>query len=643
VLAERARRVTNLYVTDESRYSRSVMPIPLVDAPGTVPQPQRLMWRVAKARAKRGWPFSAANWRTTIHSLQYRLPLLMFALLTGIGATFGWLAYHEVEHALRVSGNERAASAAGQVSEILRQSVATRVADLKRLAGRSDVHAAAAQPANTPAGPGVPRSLDEYLGRNQQATLSIYDARGRPLVSFSRSSDGMSRARAIDDDVPLTAVEGINPLRVRDGRVSYVVVVKMTTGTDEPGGYLSVERSLGGSARTDSIERLIGAGAAIAVGNTSGDVWTDLTGAADGPAHSGGSAGGYMRNGEMRLGASSPIGGTPWLVWADISEASVLQPARVLLDRMLPTTLILTVLGAVAVYLVSACVTRPLEQVATAAQAIAAGEYSRRVDIPRRDEIGRLGLAFNTMAERVGESHDALEARVRTRTEELEAFSYSVSHDLRAPLRHISGFASLLQKQGARYLPDEHKRYVETIIEATARMSRLIDDLLTFSRMSRADLHRTAVDLNALVGEVISDQARDLEGRHVDWVLTALPSVAGDRALLKVALTNLIANAVKYTSTREHARIEVGAGPATHGECVVFVKDNGVGFDMQYSDRLFAVFQRLHSSEEFEGTGIGLANVRRIIHRHGGRTWAEGTLGTGATFYVGLPCQTEPC
>jgi len=139
------------------------------------------------------------------------------------------------------------------------------------------------------------------------------------------------------------------------------------------------------------------------------------------------------------------------------------------------------------------------------------------------------------------------------------------------------------------------------------------------------------------VRDAVAEQSRDLAGRDVDWVLDPLPRLPGDRALLTVAITNLISNAVKYTSTRPRARIEVGALPATNGERVLFVRDNGVGFDMQYSDKLFGVFQRLHSAEEFEGTGIGLANVRRIVHRHGGRTWAEGALDRGATFYVALP------
>jgi signal transduction histidine kinase len=557
-----------------------------------------------------------------------------------VGGTFGWLAHREVEQALRVSGTERATSAADQVADLLGQSVTARVAELRRLAADPLVHDAVRSPAQAGSA-GQPPALQDYLRRNQQSTVSLYDVNGSRVARWSRESGTPAAGQSLSEDVSITPTEQVSPLRSRGGRLSYAVIVKIAgDASGTPVGYLSMQRSLGSASTTGLIERLIGAGAAIKVGNASGDVWTDLSGPVTAPPLSGEGSRRYASNGEMRLGASSPIPGTPWLVWADISEASVLRPARMLVNRMLPITLTLALLGTLAVYIVSGRVTRPLEQVAMAAQAVAAGDYSRRVDIPRRDEIGRLGLAFNVMAERVGESHVTLEARIRARTEELEAFSYSVSHDLRAPLRHISGFAGLLRKDAWEHLPEASRRHVDTIIEAGKRASRLVDDLLSFSRMSRAEMHHAAVDLDAVVRDAVAEQSRDVEGRDVDWVLAPLPRLPGDQALLKVAIANLISNAVKYTSTRTRARIEVGALPATNGERVLFVRDNGVGFDMQYSDKLFGVFQRLHSAEEFEGTGIGLANVRRIVHRHGGRTWAEGSPGHGATFYVSLPTQT---
>jgi light-regulated signal transduction histidine kinase (bacteriophytochrome) len=230
---------------------------------------------------------------------------------------------------------------------------------------------------------------------------------------------------------------------------------------------------------------------------------------------------------------------------------------------------------------------------------------------------------------------------------ELEAFSYSVSHDLRAPLRHIDGFSDLLGKHAA-VLDEKGRRYLKMISESAKQMGMLIDDLLQFSRIGRAELCATSVKLDQLVGEVLAGLRQDTEGRAIDWAIAPLPEIEGDPSLLRQVFVNLIANAVKYTRGREPAKIEaLGMGDgqgsrATRGESdeiVIYVKDNGAGFDQQYSHKLFGVFQRLHAAHEFEGTGIGLANVKRIVTRHGGRVWAEGKVNEGATFYVALPTR----
>lgn len=219
---------------------------------------------------------------------------------------------------------------------------------------------------------------------------------------------------------------------------------------------------------------------------------------------------------------------------------------------------------------------------------------------------------------------------------ELESFSYSVSHDLRAPLRHVQGYVELLDRASAGQLSAKAQRYVEIIKAASVDMGQLIDDLLEFSRMGRAEMRESRVELAALVHETIRKLEMATAGRNIVWQVAPLPVVLGDPAMLQQVMANLVGNAVKYSARRDPARIEIACAGDEDGRAVLFVRDNGAGFDMQYVDKLFGVFQRLHRADEFEGTGIGLATVRRIVARHGGRAWAEGAPDQGATFYVTL-------
>jgi len=327
-------------------------------------------------------------------------------------------------------------------------------------------------------------------------------------------------------------------------------------------------------------------------------------------------------------------------------------------------------------------ISRPIVSLAESAKAVSdRSDYSVRAIKYGDDELGLLTDAFNQMLAQIERQNLALrgseaelEQRVIKRTaelaaanteleksrseiyqsaqrvqasnqqlqaanKELESFSYSISHDLRAPLRHIDGFAGLLAKHAGGTLDEKGNRYLATISASAKRLGQLIDELLVFSRMGRTELRHTPLNSRAMVDEVIRELQPDLQGRQVEWKIGELPSVQADPAMLRQVWANLLGNAVKYTRNRPVARIAIEQQPNGTGETVFAVRDNGAGFDMQYASKLFGVFQRLHTVNEFEGTGIGLANVHRIVQRHGGRVWAEGAVGEGATFFFSLPAN----
>jgi light-regulated signal transduction histidine kinase (bacteriophytochrome) len=300
--------------------------------------------------------------------------------------------------------------------------------------------------------------------------------------------------------------------------------------------------------------------------------------------------------------------------------------------------------------------TRPILQLADTARIVSREKnYSvRAASTDNHDEVGLLIEAFNEMLVQIQKSDAALqtsqeelEQRVAQRTEELdatnkelEAFTYSVAHDLRAPLRHIQGFSDLLRESFASQLEPEAQKYLQRIGEGTQQMGRLIDDLLSLARIGRQEPRLQATGLNSLVQEVLRDLKTETEGRDIHWQVGDLPFVDCDPGLMKQVFYNLLSNAAKYSRPRKPAVIDVGQ-MSVEGQPVNFVRDNGVGFNMKYADKLFGVFQRLHRKEDFEGTGVGLATVQRIIHKHGGRIWAEAEIDKGATFFFSLASENN--
>jgi signal transduction histidine kinase len=342
------------------------------------------------------------------------------------------------------------------------------------------------------------------------------------------------------------------------------------------------------------------------------------------------------------------------------SDLNQLAARRTALVRM--STIILA-LALLAAWIMSRrsqrAIAGPIVELAELSQAIALDQdYSRRARTSSSArEVTTLVQTFNHMLEEIEDRNRSLtraraelETRVKLRTaeldaanQELEAFSYSVSHDLRAPIRHVTGFSELLEEHAGPALDDQGRKYLKTITAASSRMARLVDDLLAFSRIGRAPITRERVDLNRVAAEARDEVCAQLAAtRNIVWRVDPLPKVDGDASMLHLVMVNLLSNAVKYSSTRAQAEIEIGTTNGEPGEVVVFVRDNGVGFDMQYADKLFGVFQRLHRANEFEGTGIGLAHIKRIVTRHGGRVWASSEVDRGATFSFSLPVTEKP-
>ncbi len=248
----------------------------------------------------------------------------------------------------------------------------------------------------------------------------------------------------------------------------------------------------------------------------------------------------------------------------------------------------------------------------------------------------RLRQMYENMKELVGKRTVQLEAA----NKELEAFAYSVSHDLHAPLRAIDGFSRILLEDQADKLDDEGKRLLNVVRDNTIRMEQLIDDILKFSRTGRKEMALAEIDMERLAREVFAELQPAVDGSKLQVEIERLPAAKGDSAMMRQVFVNLLSNALKFSRKKEPARIKVGGSIEGDG-AVYYVKDNGAGFDMQFADKLFGVFQRLHAVTEFEGTGIGLAIVKRIITRHGGRVWAEGKVNEGATIYFSLPRRGE--
>ena len=579
------------------------------------------------------------NW-----SIERKLPVFVTALLVAVTILLMSIGYGEVRRAARGLASERLQRGTRELATLFERSTTQQRTQVSGLAKDTAVVAFLASGGRRGREQAVAALARVTRDTASNAAIELYDPAGRLLLRVGR----LAVAREPFGESADSAF--IGPLLQRDTTLFYQVGLAVHQRGRDLGRVQQVVRlNLSERARA-TLTGLAGGDVLLLLGNAAGDPWTDFARAIPPPPESvRGSAVPirYDRDGESRHGGAASIGGTPWMVIAELPSRVVLRPADAYRRRMIPFAALVVLIGALGAWWASRRWTRPLADVTRAAEAIARGDFSHPVPVRRGDEIGRLARSFNTMAEKVATSYHTLEEQVAERTRalegtnaELESFSYSVSHDLRAPLRAIHGFARILLDDHREQLDPEAQRLLGVIDQNTRRMGQLIDDLLSFSRLGRKGLETARVDMRDLARNV-ADEVRRSEGeRELEITIDALPPARGDRALLRQVVSNLVSNAAKFTRGRPDSRIEVGYQP-NGAEATYYVKDNGAGFDDRYADKLFGVFQRLHSTEEFEGTGVGLAIVKRIVQRHGGRVWAESKLNEGATFYFTLPLSEE--
>jgi signal transduction histidine kinase len=301
----------------------------------------------------------------------------------------------------------------------------------------------------------------------------------------------------------------------------------------------------------------------------------------------------------------------------------------------------ISVIVAFAYLMLFLLVTKPVKRLANELkelpEQIEEGEYKTRDEVKREDEIGCLEMTFYKMRKDLYEMNEIIRnanKELIAANKELEAFSYSVSHDLRAPLRNIDGFSKIVLEEYGEQLEGMGAHYLNRVRNGAIKMSQLIDDMLSFSRVGRTEIQLKQIDINRLVNNALRDFTEVIKEKDIDVKVGDLPGISGDQNMIQQVFSNLVSNAIKYSSNTERPKVEVGFDDSRKA---FFVKDNGIGFDMQYHDKIFQVFQRLQLPEDYEGTGIGLAIVKRMLERHNGTIWAESELENGTTFYVQLP------
>ena len=578
-------------------------------------------------------------------SIEQRLPLLICVLLCSIILTFSFASFYGVKKAAIDTGKHRLRTLTDQLATLLSQSSQTLnnniLAAAQHEAVKKNILSGGTEFKNE-----ALTAIGNIKKDSTWILIQLLDSAKAPVLITGYSG---AKAKLSVDTIFAGLKVGPNVCRsgkfYAKGDSVYYPIVAAVTEVNRVIGYLVIWRSMISSPQgMAQLSQLLGTDATLYLGNADGSLWTNLLKPVKQPAISHQNISGFFEYNNLEddkvIAAVQRLPNTKWLVLVEFSEQTILESANLFLRWIIIIGGIMITAGIVVTWIMSRNIIRPLNQLTAAATRIASGEYSSSIKINRMDELGKLVHAFNVMADKIQINQQELESKVKERTEqletanrEMESFSYSVSHDLRAPLRGIIGFTSILEEKYVNNLDDEAKRIAAIIKRNTIKMGDLIDDLLAFSKLGRSDISKTMIDTDDMVKEVINGLDA---GQAIKWNIAPLPVIKGDMNAIRQVWINLISNAIKYSRNKEQPVINIGLAHQ-NGQVAFFVEDNGVGFDQKYAGKLFKVFQRLHAANEFEGTGIGLAIIEKVISKHGGKVWVEAEKDRGAKFFFEIP------
>lgn len=582
-------------------------------------------------------------------SIEYKLPLFISALLLAAIVLSSWAAYRGVRDAAFTSARERLGNVTNQLASLLQ----TQAGQMKSLIAKAAVNDTIRRFFENPSPQTQLNALAvmRHLGPvpEQVIGVELWSARRERLLTTLTQESYFGAGGDAENVIWAEKLDtaAIGRLQLIGDSLAYPAAILVANHAG-PLGYVVQWRRGSATPKSREVTRqLIGSGSGLYIGNDRGDFWTDFIDQVPKPPADVRSARGilvYERPNTGRvMAAARPLGVLPWTVLVEFPERLVAGPVTLFVRRLMLVDLLLLALGLAIAWWLGRRIAAPLRELTVASTAIAGGDYSRLVAVPGDDEVSRLAAAFTTMAGRVHDAQTRLEDQVDERTaelqernDELEAFGYSISHDLRAPLRAMQGFSQALLEDCGDRLDAMGREYAERIVAGSKRMDELIRDLLSYSRVSRAELQLVRVPLTPVAQSALAELSGALRARNASvQVDEPLPVVMGHPATLSQVLTNLLGNGLKFVPPERVPRLHVSA-ERHNGHVRVWVEDNGIGIAPEHQTRIFRVFERLHSTDDYPGTGIGLAIVRKAVERMGGQVGVESNLGQGSRFWVEL-------